>query len=72
MYITTCVCVYIYMKGTSGWALFYWQCHSFTNTGVLFHLRGVIGVTNKYTKLYDALKCVSCIFIAFLAVIVFN
>ena len=26
------------VKGTSAWALFYWKCHAFTGTGVLFLL----------------------------------
>ena len=63
----------LWVKGTSGWALFYWQCHNFTNTGVLFLFKGGHwGITNKYGKLYNALKCVNCIFIVFLTVIVFN
>ena len=39
------------VKGTSVWALFYWKCHAFTGTGVLFFCRGVLfGVIHKPVK----------------------
>ena len=39
------------MKGTSGWALFDWQYHSFINIEVLFLCRGNLrGVIHKYVK----------------------
>ena len=43
------VCAFVCMsvcktcvKDTSVWALFYWKCHAFTGTGVLFFCRGVL------------------------------
>ena len=36
-------CMYArHVKGTNVWALFYWKCHAFTGTGVLFFCRGVL------------------------------
>ena len=30
------------VMGTSVWALFYWKCHAFIGTGVLFFCTGVL------------------------------
>ena len=55
------------MKDTSVWALFYWKCHAFTDTGLLFFCRGVLReVINKFVKYNKALKWLNCIFIVFL------
>ena len=45
-------CLYArHVKGTSVWALFYWKCHAFTGTGVLFFFGEVLwGVINKSVK----------------------
>ena len=64
-----CVSVWVpehrlWVKGTSAWALFYWNCYGLINTGMLFLCKGSHSrVINKYIKLYSALKCVSSIFV---------
>ena len=40
--------------------------------GCYFFLRGVMGVTNKYVKLYNALNHVNCIFIVFCLLLYLN
>ena len=48
IYIKTCVCICLSVctqamsEGYKWLALFYWQCHRFTNTGMLFLFEGVI------------------------------
>ena len=56
-----------WVKGTSVWALFYWKCHAFIGTWVLFFCREVLReVINEFVKYNQALKQLNCIFILFL------